>query len=142
VSAVYGAALVKNEARVPISSGADIVTARLEGRQMAAQAGFQGSDLTVIATAISEVARNIVEYARKGEIILRVVQDGNKKGLRVEARDEGPGIASIELAMQDGYSTGRGLGLGLPGTRRLMDDFAIRSKVGEGTSVVATKWIR
>ena len=109
---------------------------------MAAQAGFQGSDLTVIATAISEVARNIVEYARRGEIILRIVHDGNKRGLRVEARDEGPGIPNLDLAMQDGYSTGRGLGLGLPGTRRLMDDFAIRSKVGEGTSVVATKWIR
>jgi serine/threonine-protein kinase RsbT len=133
---------MKNEARVPISSGADIVTARLEGRQLASIAGFNGSDLTVIATAISEVARNIVEYARKGEVILRVVQDGNKKGLRVEARDDGPGIANIDLALQDGYSTGRGLGLGLPGTRRLMDDFQIESKVGEGTTVVATKWIR
>lgn len=109
---------------------------------MAAEAGFQGSDLTVIATAISEVARNIVEYARKGEIILRIVQNGNKKGLRVEARDDGPGISNIEMAMQDGFSTGRGLGLGLPGTRRLMDDFAIVSKVGQGTSVVTTKWIR
>jgi serine/threonine-protein kinase RsbT len=133
---------MKNEARVPISSGADIVTARLEGRQLAAVAGFNGSDLTVIATAISEVARNIVEYARKGEVILRVVQDGNRKGLRVEARDDGPGIANIDLALQDGYSTGRGLGLGLPGTRRLMDDFQIESKVGEGTTVVTTKWIR
>jgi serine/threonine-protein kinase RsbT len=133
---------MKNEARVPISSGADIVTARLEGRQLAAVAGFNGSDLTVIATAISEVARNIVEYARKGEVILRVVQDGNRKGLRVEARDEGPGIANIDLALQDGYSTGRGLGLGLPGTRRLMDDFQIESKAGEGTTVVTTKWIR
>jgi serine/threonine-protein kinase RsbT len=131
-----------NEARVPINSGADIVTARLEGRQLAAVAGFNGSDLTVIATAISEVARNIVEYARKGEIILSVVQDGNKKGLRVEARDDGPGIANLDLALQDGYSTGRGLGLGLPGTRRLMDDFQIESKVGKGTTVVTTKWIR
>jgi serine/threonine-protein kinase RsbT len=133
---------VKDEVRVPVSSGADIVTARLEGRQLAAKAGFNGSDLTVIATAISEVARNIVEYARKGEIILDIVQDGIKTGLRVEARDDGPGIPNIELAMQDGYSTGRGLGLGLPGTRRLMDEFQIRSNVGEGTTVVATKWIR
>lgn len=133
---------MKNEARVLISSGADIVTARLEGRQLAVVAGFNGSDLTVIATAISEVARNIIEYARKGEVILRIVQDGNKKGLRVEARDDGPGIANIDLALRDGYSTGRGLGLGLPGTRRLMDDFQIESKVGEGTIVVATKWIR
>jgi len=133
---------VKSEARVPIRSGADIVTARLEGRQLASQAGFNGSDLTVIATAISEVARNIVEYARKGEITLCIIQEGNKRGLRVEARDAGPGIPNIGLAMQDGYSTGRGLGLGLPGTRRLMDDFTIHSKVGEGTLVVATKWIR
>lgn len=131
-----------SEARIAINSGTDIVTARLEGRQMAAKAGFQGSDLTVIATAISEVARNIVEYARKGVIVLSIVQDGNKRGFRMEAHDEGPGIANIEMAMQDGFSTGRGLGLGLPGTRRLMDDFVIRSKVGQGTSVVATKWIR
>lgn len=133
---------MKDEVRVPVSSGADIVTARLEGRQLAAKAGFNGSDLTVIATAISEVARNIVEYARKGEIVLDIVQDGNKTGLRVEARDDGPGIPNIELAMQDGYSTGRGLGLGLPGTRRLMDEFQIKSNVGQGTTVVATKWIR
>jgi len=133
---------VKDEVRVPVSSGADIVTARLEGRQLAAKAGFNGSDLTVIATAISEVARNIVEYARKGEIVLDIVQDGNKTGLRVEARDDGPGIPNIELAMHDGYSTGRGLGLSLPGTRRLMDEFQIKSNVGQGTTVVATKWIR
>ena len=133
---------MKDEVRIVVSSGADIVTARLEGRQLAARAGFNGSDLTVIATAISEVARNIVEYARTGEIILRIVQEANKKGLSVEARDEGPGIVNIDLAMQDGYSTGRGLGLGLPGTRRLMDEFQITSKAGKGTTVVATKWIR
>ena len=133
---------MKSEVRVPINSGADILAARLEGRQLASQAGFNNSDLTVIATAISEVARNIVQYARKGEIILGVVQDGNKRGLRVEARDDGPGIPNIELAMQDGYSTGGGLGLGLPGTRRLMDELQVDSKVGRGTTVVATKWIR
>ena len=133
---------MKSEARVAIASGTDIVTARLEGRQLAAAAGFEGSDLTVIATAISEVARNIVEYARTGEIVVSIVQDGARKGLRIEALDKGPGINNIELAMQDGFSTGRGLGLGLPGTRRLMDEFAIRSKVGEGTTVVATKWKR
>ena len=134
--------LVKSEVRVPINSGADILTARLQGRQLAAEAGFNNSDLTVIATAISEVARNIVQYAREGEIILGVVQDGNKRGLRVEARDDGPGIPNIELALQDGYSTGGGLGLGLPGTRRLMDELQVDSKVGQGTRVVATKWIR
>jgi len=133
---------VKSEARIQIRSGADIVLARAEGRQLALQAGFNGSDLTVISTAISEVARNIVEYARKGEIVLGIVNRGSKLGLRLEARDDGPGIPNIELAMQDGYSTGRGLGLGLPGTRRLMDEFQIDSKVGKGTTVVAQKWIR
>ena len=133
---------MKNEARITISSGADIVTARLEGRQLAAEAGFNGSDLTVIATAISEVARNIVEYARKGEIILSIVHEGNRRGLRVIADDDGPGIPNVEQAMLDGFSTGRGLGLGLPGTRRLMDEFVIKSRVGEGTTVTATKWIR
>jgi serine/threonine-protein kinase RsbT len=113
----------------------------MEGRRLATEAGFSGSDLTIIATAISELARNIVEYAHNGEIILTVVQDGNRKGFRVEARDEGPGIPNIDLAMQDGYSTGGGLGLGLPGTRRLMDDFLINSGPGKPTRVVATKWI-
>jgi serine/threonine-protein kinase RsbT len=133
---------VRNEVCIPISSGADIVAARLEGRRLAAEAGFSGTDLTVIATAISELARNIVEYARNGEIILSRVQNGNKEGLRVEACDQGPGIPNIELAMQDGYSTGGGLGMGLPGTRRLMDDFLINSRLGEPTTVIATKWIR
>jgi serine/threonine-protein kinase RsbT len=133
---------VRSETRIAIRASSDVVAARMEGRQLATEAGLNGSDLTMIATAISEMARNIVEYAREGEIILRIVQNGMKKGLRVEARDRGPGIANIELAMQDGYSTGTGLGLGLPGTRRLMDDFAIQSKVGEGTTVVATKWER
>jgi serine/threonine-protein kinase RsbT len=133
---------VKSDIRIAIRSGADIVTARLEGRQLAAQAGFSGGDSTAIATAISELARNIVEYAGNGEIILALVQDGYKRGFRVEARDHGPGIPDIELAMQDGYSTGGGLGLGLPGTRRLMDEFAIDSRVGEATIVIATKWTR
>ena len=131
----------KNKVRIPIATGADIVTARLEGRQLAAQAGFGATDVTVIATAISELARNIVEYAGHGEIILTVVQGGPKRGFRVEARDHGPGIPDIDLAMQEGYSTGGGMGLGLPGTRRLMDEFLINSRVGEETTVIATKWI-
>ena len=133
---------MKNRVRIAIASGADIVTARLEGRKLAVEAGFTASDVTVIATAISELARNIVEYAGKGEIILTVVQGGPKRGFRVEARDHGPGIPDIDLAMQDGYSTGGGMGLGLPGTRRLMDEFQINSKVGRATTIIATKWIR
>lgn len=133
---------MKSEVHITIDSGADIVTARQEGRRLAAEAGFTGTDLTIIATAISELARNIVAYAHDGEIILALVGDGDRKGFRVVARDGGPGIANIELAMQDGYSTGRGLGLGLPGTRRLMDEFRISSKVGVATTVTAIKWLR
>ncbi len=109
---------------------------------MALQAGFEGSDLTVISTAISEVARNIVEHAVSGEIIITVAYNPTKTGLSVIARDEGPGIADISLAMQDGYSTGKGLGLGLPGTRRLMDEFTITSQPGVGTTVTMKKWRR
>ena len=133
---------VTNDVRIPIASGADIVTARVEGRRLASESGFRDLDQTVIATAISELARNIVEYARDGQIILTVIQEGNRKGLRVEARDQGPGIPNVELAMQDGYSTGGGLGMGLPGTKRLMDEFTISSRNGGATTVIATKWIR
>lgn len=131
-----------DEIHVPISSDADIVTARQQGRSLAAKLGFSGTDLTIIATAISEVARNVVEYAGSGEVVLGLIQDGNKRAIVVVARDEGPGIPDVALAMQDGYSTGRGLGLGLPGARRLMDDLQITSKVGKGTTVRMTKWIR
>jgi serine/threonine-protein kinase RsbT len=127
---------------ITIRSGADIVAARLQGRQLAAEAGFSCTDQTIIATAISELARNIVEYARNGEIRLTILGDANKRGIRVEAHDDGPGIANIELAMRDGYSTGGGMGLGLPGTRRLMDEFVINSKPGKATTVITTKWIR
>ncbi len=133
---------VKEGIRVLISSGSDIMTARQEGRRMAERAGLNGSDLTVVATAISEVARNIVTYAKQGEIILQVIHQAGRPGVHVEARDSGPGIPDIEKAMQDGFSTGKGLGLGLPGSRRLMDTFEIASKVGKGTTVKMTKWLR
>ncbi|MBI2820717.1 MAG: ATP-binding protein [Acidobacteria bacterium] len=107
---------------------------------MAQKIGFSGTDLTVISTAISEVARNIVEYALPGEIEITIVDAGGRQGIVVVARDEGPGIADVSLALQDGYSTGKGLGLGLPGARRLMDEFEIRSEVGKGTTVVMKKW--
>ncbi len=130
-----------NEIRVRIYADADIVTARSQGRVLAEQAGFTGSDLTVIATAISEIARNIVEYAKAGEVTLRQIHNGAKRGIIVTARDRGPGISDVELAMQDGYSTSKGIGLGLPGARRLMDEFEIESKVGKGTTVVMKKWV-
>jgi len=131
---------VPHEVRVSIATDDDIVTARQEGRRLSADLGFSSTDLTLIATAISEVARNIRLYAGEGEILLRLVRQGSRQGLLVIARDEGPGIANVELAMQDGYSTKGSSGLGLPGARRLMDDFEIRSKPGEGVTVTMTKW--
>jgi serine/threonine-protein kinase RsbT len=128
--------------RVPIRSDVDIVTARQEGRNLAAELGFRGSDLTVLATAISEVARNIVSYAHTGEIVLRPIRQGIRTGIVIVAQDNGPGIPDLELAMQDGYSTGNSLGLGLPGARRLMDEFEIDSQVGSGTTITMKMWVR
>jgi serine/threonine-protein kinase RsbT len=127
---------------VPISSDLDILTARQKGRALASDVGFSNSNLTMIATAISELARNIVLYAKRGEIVLRRIEDDGRPGIVVMARDEGPGIPDINLAMQTGYSTSGSLGLGLPGVRRLMDEFTIVSEAGKGTSVTATKWRR
>jgi serine/threonine-protein kinase RsbT len=133
---------VNDEIRVPISSGTDIMIARQEGRKLAEKAGMNGSDLTVVATAISEVARNIVEYARQGKILLRMVHQGTRRGIQVEAQDQGPGIADIDRAMQDGFSTLGSLGLGLPGAKRLMDEFELESEVGRGTTITMRKWSR
>lgn len=108
---------------------------------MAKEAGFTGSDLTLIATAISELARNIIVYAERGEVILNLASENGRSGIVVIAQDEGPGIPNIEQAMQDGYSTGQSLGLGLPGARRLMDEFNIDSTVGKGTTIVMKKWV-
>ena len=131
-----------DECRLLIDSEHDILTARQRGRELAEEVGFTGSDLTIFATAISEIARNIVQYAERGEITIGVVRDGERPGIVVVARDEGPGIPDVEQAMQDGYSTGRSLGLGLPGARRLMDEFDLRSTAGEGTTVTMKKWMR
>jgi serine/threonine-protein kinase RsbT len=128
------------EERIPITSENDIVTARRRGRELAAEGGFGGSDLTVIATAISELARNIVSYAQRGEVTIGIVRNGTRTGLVVVASDEGPGIEDVPLVMQDGFSTGRSLGLGLPGAKRLMDEFEIVSEPGHGTTVTMTKW--
>lgn len=130
-----------HEARVAINSAADIVTARQKGRTLALELGFDGSDLTLIATAISEVARNIVNHAKSGEVVLTAVTHGGKRGILVVARDEGPGIKDIAKAMQYGYSTNKGLGVGLPGAKWLMDEFDIESKVGKGTTVTMKKWL-
>jgi serine/threonine-protein kinase RsbT len=130
------------ETSVPILNDGDVVKARQMGRELASQLGFSSTELTLIATAISELARNVVIYAGTGEILLQLVNDGERRGLVVVARDKGPGIADLDLALKDGYSTGEGMGLGLPGARRLMDDFAIESEPGHGTVVTTKKWAR
>jgi serine/threonine-protein kinase RsbT len=130
----------EKEVRVSVSSDIDLVTARREGRVMAEQLGFSSSEATLVATAISELARNIVNYAKRGEIHVRLVNDGIKRGISIVARDSGPGIADIRLAMQSGYSTSGGLGLGLPGVKRIMDEFDLVSEPGKGTTIAVTKW--
>lgn len=130
------------EARVPIEGEADIVTARQKGRELAAARGLSRTEQTLVATAISEVARNIVVYARRGEVVIAPAEDRGRRGVVVVARDEGPGIANPELAMRDGYSTGNSLGMGLPGAKRLMDEFELTTAVGKGTTVTMKKWAR
>jgi serine/threonine-protein kinase RsbT len=133
---------VAGDIRVAIRTDADVVTARQEARAMGAGLGFSSTDLTLLATAISEVARNITAYAGEGEVALRVLNDRGRQGIEVIASDHGPGIADVELAMQDGFTTGNGLGLGLPGTRRLVDEFELRTERGSGTRVRLVKWTR
>jgi serine/threonine-protein kinase RsbT len=132
---------MSNEQTVPIERELDIVTARQKGRELAATVGFSQTDQTLIATAISEVARNIVVYAQRGEILLKPLQEGERVGVLVIATDQGPGIENLEMAMRDGYSTARSLGLGLPGARRLMDELDVASVPGRGTTVTMKKWV-
>jgi serine/threonine-protein kinase RsbT len=131
-----------DETRLRVERDADVVAARQKGRALAALAGISGSDLTVVATAISEIARNIIVYAERGEIVLKIAQNGHRRGVVVIATDQGPGIADLDMAMRDGFSTGKSLGLGLPGARRLMDEFEIVSEAGKGVTVTMTKWSR
>lgn len=131
-----------NEIRVEVKTTIDIVTARQHGRELAMKIGFEGAEVTLIAAAISEVARNIVDHAKSGEVRLSHLHEGNHHGIKVIARDEGPGIPDVAQAMQYGYSTRKGLGVGLPGAKWLMDEFDIVSKVGKGTTVTMKKWVR
>ena len=132
--------VIRDEIRVPIGTDDDILIARQKGRELGIRLGFGPSDLAVIATAISELARNILVYAINGNIICWPIERGTKKGIVIQAIDEGPGIPNIEVVLRDGYSTSGGLGLGLPGVRRLMDEFAIVSRKDRGTTVTAIKW--
>jgi serine/threonine-protein kinase RsbT len=127
---------------VLINNDLDIVKARVEGRNLARALGFGIIDQARIATAISELARNIVLYAEKGEVTVQAVENVHQRGIEVVCSDHGPGIADISLAMRDGYSSRHGLGMGLSGTRRLMDEFEITSQVGVGTTVTVRKWLK
>nr|MDH3155547.1 anti-sigma regulatory factor [Bacillus licheniformis]MDH3162606.1 anti-sigma regulatory factor [Bacillus licheniformis] len=120
----------------------DIVAARQLGRNVAKELGFGTVDQARITTAISELARNIYLYAGKGRICIEQVQEEGKKGLKIVAEDEGPGIADIKKVMEDGFSTSGGLGAGLPGVKRLMDQFELHSDAENGTDIQAVKWAR
>jgi serine/threonine-protein kinase RsbT len=132
---------VAGDTVVKINNPDDIVDARKAGHQLALHLGFSVTDVTMIATAISEIARNITSYAGRGIVRVMVQEREGRKALVVRAEDEGPGIADIERALEDGYSTGRGLGLGLPGARRLMDRLVIESTLGRGTVIEMWKWV-
>ncbi|HZZ58507.1 MAG TPA: anti-sigma regulatory factor [Opitutaceae bacterium] len=129
------------EIQTSIQTAVDIVTARQRGRAQAISLGFSGADVTLVAAAISEVARNIVDHAKEGEIVMQPIEEHGRRGLQIVARDQGPGIADVAQAMQYGYSTRRGLGVGLPGAKWLMDEFDIASTLGRGTTVTMRKWL-
>jgi serine/threonine-protein kinase RsbT len=128
------------EARISIAADVDLVRARAEARALALELGFSRTDATLIATAISEIARNILVHAAQGEMTLQGLRDEQRQGLRVVARDDGPGIRDVEAALLDGRSGRGGLGLGLPGARRLMDEFDVACGPDQGTTVTMTKW--
>lgn len=135
------AGVVAEDLRLPIGSGADVVAARQQGREFALQAGFADADVTVIASAISEIARNIVDYAERGEMTFQLIERDGRQGILIVAEDRGPGIPDVAEALQYGFASRRGIGVGLPGAKWLMDEFEIVSKPGHGTKVTMRKWL-
>jgi serine/threonine-protein kinase RsbT len=131
---------VAGDVRVEIAADRDIVAARGEGRALAARLGFSRTDATLIATAISEIGRNILVHAGAGEVSIAQTAGDRMLGIEVVARDRGPGIPDVDRALSEGYATGNGLGLGLPGAKRLMDEFSIETELGRGTTVTMRKW--
>lgn len=131
---------VSRATRLSISNEVDLVKARQEVRVQAQALGFSLVDQTRITTAVSELIRNMIKYAGGGTMEIEAVRDGVRIGLRIMCVDKGPGIPDVEMAMKEGYSTSNGLGYGLPGTKRLVDEFDIRSEVGKGTRVTISKW--
>jgi len=134
--------MLPQEKVTAIQSDLDVVTARSLVREVAKNLGFVPIDQARIATAVSELARNIFLYAGAGQIFIRGVEAEGKKGIEIVCEDQGPGIQDVKLALQDEYSTSGGKGMGLPGARRLMDDFDIHSVVGVGTTVTCRKWCK
>ncbi len=134
--------MMSTQSYVKILNEWDIVAARQVGRNVAKELGFGTVDQARITTTISELARNIYLYAGQGEICIEKLWDNGRTGLRIIAEDKGPGISDIRKVMEDGYTTSGGLGAGLPGVKRLMDEFDIESEVGVGTKITTTKWIR
>jgi serine/threonine-protein kinase RsbT len=126
--------------RVHLASDRDITAARHQARALAHVAGFGLADLAIIATAITELGQNALRYAKAGDLEIEILHDQARPGIVIIASDSGPGIPDLELALRDGYSTSGSLGLGLPGVRRLMDEFAIASELGRGTTVTVKKW--
>jgi len=127
--------------RIKIRNNFDVAEATLAAQRLAELAGFTRSQQFMVSTAVSELARNIFVHAKTGEVTIRIVEEDSRKGIEVVAEDRGPGIADVEAALKDGFSTSGGLGLGLPGARRLMDELEIETKLGEGTRVTARKWV-
>ena len=130
-----------DEVEVPVATSNDVILARQHARHLAEKLGFTGTDVTLIATAVSEVARNIVEHAGTGTVRLSIVRTGDRDGLQVVATDYGPGIDDVDLALRDGYSTTGAMGLGLPGARRLMSELTVASTPGHGTTVTMCRWL-
>lgn len=128
------------EGEIPIETEGDIVVARRTVRELASRLGFGATDVTRIVTAASELARNVFQYAGKGKMQWRSIDTNSPPGLELDFVDQGPGIADLNLALQEGYSTGEGLGLGLPGAKRLMDEMEVQSTPGQGTKVTVKKW--
>lgn len=125
---------------IPVHSSGDVVAVRQAVRALAQEAGFNLVDQTKIVTAASELARNTVDHGGGGTAKVDFLNDGIRRGIRISFEDKGPGIPDIELALRDGYTTGSGLGLGLGGARRLVNEFEIASHPGQGTRVVITRW--
>ena len=133
------ATLIKSET-LGLASNSDVVTARQAARSWSVEAGFSLVDQTKMVTAASELARNTIDYGGGGSMRLELLEDGRRRGLRLIFEDQGPGIPDIERALGDGFTTGNGLGLGLGGARRLVNEFDIASRPGEGTRIVITRW--